>query len=109
MPSSLPPVAAASLGQGFNSFLLQQRNPSDKADAPTGETVDWPLLLGFTRVYRDRHWASDVLAGWIAGTAVAAASALLYAGLRTHAAGPAPASEGEGNNRMVALQPQASQ
>ena len=141
------PVAAASLGQGFTSFLKQQRNPPDKAGAPTGETVEasfpsghtagvtaealsiayilqneglssapvlaaligWPLLVGVTRVYRDRHWASDVLAGWIGGTAVAAASALLYAGLRTHAAGPAPASEGQRKDRMVALQPQASQ
>lgn len=141
------PVAAATLGQGFTSFLHQQRNPPDKAEAPTGAAVEasfpsghtagvtaealaigyilqneglssptvlaalvgWPLLVGVTRVYRDRHWASDVLAGWLAGTAVAAAAALLYAGLRTHAAGPAPASEGEGENRMVALQPQASQ
>ena len=141
------PVAAAGLGQGFTSFLHQQRDPPDKADAPPGGKVEasfpsghtagvtaealaiayilqneglssapvlaslvgWPLLVGITRVYRDRHWASDVLAGWLAGTAVAAASALLYAGLRTHAAGPATASEGEGENRMVALQPQASQ
>ena len=140
------PVAAASLGQGFTSFLHQQRNPPDKADAPSGTAVEasfpsghtagvtaealsiayilqneglssapilaalagWPLLVGITRVYRDRHWASDVLAGWIAGTAVAAASALLYAGLRTHAAS-ASVSEGEGQHRVVAFQPQASQ
>jgi undecaprenyl-diphosphatase len=43
--------------------------------------LGWPLLVGVTRIYRDRHWISDVLAGWIAGTAVAAGSALLYGAL----------------------------
>lgn len=38
----------------------------------------WPVLVGVTRVYRDRHWLSDILGGWAAGIGVAAASALLY-------------------------------
>lgn len=41
----------------------------------------WPLLVGVTRVYRDRHWLSDILGGWAAGTGVAAASVLLYGAL----------------------------
>ena len=46
--------------------------------------LGWPLLVGATRIYRDRHWLSDVLAGWAAGTAVAAASAILYGVLAGH-------------------------
>ena len=41
----------------------------------------WPLLVGVTRVYRDRHWVSDILGGWAAGVGVAAGSALLYGSL----------------------------
>jgi membrane-associated phospholipid phosphatase len=40
--------------------------------------LGWPLVVGAMRLYRDRHWASDILAGWIAGAGVAAASAVLY-------------------------------
>lgn len=40
--------------------------------------LGWPLIVGGMRLYRDRHWASDILAGWIAGAGVAAASAVLY-------------------------------
>ena len=41
----------------------------------------WPLLVGITRVYRDRHWLSDILGGWAAGVTVAAASSLIYGSL----------------------------
>lgn len=40
--------------------------------------VAWPLLVGVTRLYRDRHWFSDTIAGWIAGVAVASISIALY-------------------------------
>lgn len=43
-----------------------------------GALVAWPLLVGVTRVYRDRHWITDVLAGWVAGIGVAALSSMLY-------------------------------
>ena len=37
-----------------------------------------PTIVGATRVYLDRHWTTDVLAGWALGTAVSAAADLLY-------------------------------
>jgi undecaprenyl-diphosphatase len=46
--------------------------------AIVGSLVAWPLVVGAARVYRDRHWTSDILAGWAAGTGVAALTALLY-------------------------------
>jgi undecaprenyl-diphosphatase len=49
--------------------------------------VAWPLIVGATRVYRDRHWASDILAGWAAGMGVAALSALAYEWSRRNGAG----------------------
>jgi undecaprenyl-diphosphatase len=54
-----------------------------------GVVLAWPVVVGMTRLYRDRHWASDIVAGWVAGAAVAAASALLYDILRTRKT-PAP-------------------
>lgn len=46
--------------------------------------LGWPVLVGITRLYRDRHWTSDILAGWVAGIAVASVSALLYDTLTAH-------------------------
>ena len=40
--------------------------------------IAWPVLVGVTRVYRDRHWLSDVVGGWTAGVGVAAGAILLY-------------------------------
>jgi membrane-associated phospholipid phosphatase len=41
-----------------------------------------PLVSGGGRLYLDRHWTTDVLAGWLAGLSVAAACASLYETLR---------------------------
>ena len=50
--------------------------------------VDWRLaavpgallgpLAGIDRVYLDRHWSSDVIAGWMMGVSLAAAGAAAY-------------------------------
>jgi undecaprenyl-diphosphatase len=37
-----------------------------------------PLLAGCARVYRGRHWPTDVVAGWLAGTTIAALSVATY-------------------------------
>lgn len=36
-----------------------------------------PVAIGAARVLADEHWATDVIGGWIGGTAVAALAALL--------------------------------
>ena len=56
--------------------------------------IVWPLLVGVTRVYRDRHWLSDILGGWAAGTGVAAASILLYGATARRQAPPAVPAPG---------------
>jgi membrane-associated phospholipid phosphatase len=58
------------------AFILAQEELATPATLSL--LAAWPLLVGITRVYRDRHWVSDVLGGWAAGTAVAAGAALLY-------------------------------
>ena len=36
------------------------------------------ILIGVSRVYRDAHWATDVVGGWMSGLAVAGLSIALY-------------------------------
>jgi undecaprenyl-diphosphatase len=66
-------VTAEALGVAYILTREQLATP-----AIVGSLVAWPLVVGVTRVYRDRHWASDILAGWVAGVGVAALTALLY-------------------------------
>ncbi len=50
------------------------------AAAPIALVV--PVVSGLGRMYLDRHWGTDVVAGWLAGVALAAGCASLYEGLR---------------------------
>lgn len=54
-----------------------------------GGAILFSLLVGCSRVYLDVHWASDVIAGWSVGAAVAAACAMMYESSRAPAVRPA--------------------
>jgi undecaprenyl-diphosphatase len=90
-------VTAEALGTAY--VLMREGLASP---AIVGSLVAWPLVVGATRVYRDRHWASDILAGWLAGTGVAALTALVYEWRRRNTAGewrrpstaPTPTAQG---------------
>lgn len=56
--------------------LVREGRANPWLAAPAAVAV--PFLSGAGRVYLDRHWGTDVLGGWLAGTAVAAGCAALY-------------------------------
>ena len=56
--------------------LLRERHGSSAIIAPVAALV--PLLTGAGRLYLDRHWGTDVVGGWLAGTALAALCAAGY-------------------------------
>src|SRR5262245_5821371 len=45
--------------------------------------VLFPLMVGESRLYRDAHWATDVIGGWIVGAIVAMASITAYSYVRS--------------------------
>lgn len=49
------------------------RNGMARRDTTLSLALGGALLMGATRVLLDEHWASDVVGGWLAGGAVAAA------------------------------------
>ena len=101
VPIAAAPFAAMLAGQSFTTFLPQQYaprvpEPSFPSGHTTGATAEaltivyvlrrqgaisrttaamitmLPVIGGINRLYRDRHWTTDIIAGWSAGAAIAA-------------------------------------
>jgi undecaprenyl-diphosphatase len=108
LPIALAPLLAMTAGKLFTDLMPQQHAPDGSGECcfPSGHTtgvtaetltamyvltrekvfrVDeaaflcaFPIVAGINRLYRDRHWASDILAGWSAGISVAAICAIVF-------------------------------
>ena len=57
-------------------YVLSRERPTSRRALAL--LAAWPLLVATTRVYRNRHWTSDVVGGLLAGTAVAAITTMVY-------------------------------
>ena len=66
-------VTAEALAIAYVLFSERLASP-----AAIAGLLAWPLLSASSRLYRDRHWLSDTVAGWVAGIGVASISILLY-------------------------------
>jgi undecaprenyl-diphosphatase len=67
-------TSAVSLTMAY--VLVREGMADGRIALPAALTV--PVVSGLGRLYLDRHWMTDVLAGWLAGTAIAAGSAAVY-------------------------------
>ena len=56
--------------------LVREELVSARIAAPIALAV--PVVSGIGRLYLDRHWTTDVVAGWLAGLSIAAACAATY-------------------------------
>jgi membrane-associated phospholipid phosphatase len=74
-PSGHATVSAAVLPT-LAYVLWRERELSGRWAVTLGAV--WPVLVGFSRVYLDVHWATDVLAGWCLGLFAAAIAAAVY-------------------------------
>ena len=67
-------LAAVSLTAGY--VLMRERIAPAAIAMPLA--IGLPLVSSSARLYQDRHWASDVLGGWLVGLALATWSAAAY-------------------------------
>ena len=63
------------------AFVLRRERMISRS-AAVALSVLGPIIVGLARVYRDVHWATDVLGGWAVGLLVATFSVTLYAWLQ---------------------------
>lgn len=59
---------------GLLAYLLVQYGPVRRVAPGMALTALAALIVGVASVYLDTHWVSDILAGWLAGTAVLVAT-----------------------------------
>lgn len=66
---------------GISAWVLSREGLIEKKTAATGAGV-LALALGFDRLVQDRHWTSDVVAGWLAAVSIAGLVATGYESAR---------------------------
>ena len=66
---------------GISAWVLSREGLIEKKTAATGAGV-LALALGFDRLVQDRHWTSDVVAGWLAAISIAGLVAAGYESAR---------------------------
>ena len=59
------------------AYLLYREGVLSRAVAATAGTAV-SLVIGFSRIYLDVHWTTDVIGGWCLGFAIGAVAATLY-------------------------------
>ena len=65
----------------ISAWVLSREGLVDKKTAATGAGL-LALALGFDRLVQDRHWTSDVVAGWLAAISIAGLVATGYESAR---------------------------
>ena len=65
----------------ISAWVLSREGLIEKKTAATGAGV-LALALGFDRLVQDRHWTSDVVAGWLAAISIAGLVATGYESAR---------------------------
>jgi undecaprenyl-diphosphatase len=78
---------------GLGCYLLLRERPSwTTSAAALGLTVSWCGVMAFSRLYLGVHFASDVIAGLLAGTAWIAVCASAFEIIRRRGGSPGPSS-----------------